>query len=260
LKEVEIFNALTKARMDALELQVTNLGMFQARTWDTFQVVNNHLGRHRKDIHSLTWVDEEMMEKFNVNTSVLCDSLLAIETKIVSMVDKLCHCAAPSPVLGMGMSNSPYELEYADDDTPTKVPVENVSPIPVPSCASLETPQGSGSENIPLLCRDTLHLIEGGEEGNGYIGMLEEVLDELRVLCEVDAKEAMAGPSMDPIEQYVGMVRDFRHQVACQGRRSDPTCGLRCLPGSNCKQQLHRDRKSPVGHSKNAYFCMMIGT
>jgi hypothetical protein len=179
LNEAETFNVSTKARMDALELQVTNLGTFQARTWDTFQVVDNCLGCYRKDICSLTCVDEEMVEKFNVNTGVLCDSLTAIETKIASMADKLCHCATPSPLSGMGTSNSPYKLEYADGDTPTEVPVENASPIPVPSHALLETPQDLGSENIPPLCRDTLHLIEGGEEGNGYIGMSEEVLDRV---------------------------------------------------------------------------------
>jgi hypothetical protein len=46
--------------------------------------------------------DEEMREKFDVNTGVLCDSLSAIEAKIKSMADKLCHCSAPSPLSGIG--------------------------------------------------------------------------------------------------------------------------------------------------------------
>jgi hypothetical protein len=37
---VENFNILTKARMDTLELQITNLGMFDVRTREMFNVVN----------------------------------------------------------------------------------------------------------------------------------------------------------------------------------------------------------------------------
>jgi hypothetical protein len=40
-------------------------------------------------------------------------SLTAIETKIVLMADKLCHCATPSLLSGMGTSNSPYKLEHS---------------------------------------------------------------------------------------------------------------------------------------------------
>jgi hypothetical protein len=235
LHEAENFNVSTKARMDALELQVTNLGTFQARTRDTFQVVDDRLGRHRKELKTLAREDEEMREKFDVNTGVLCDSLSTIETKIASMADKLCHCSAPSPLSGMGTSDSPYELEleYADGDTPTEVPVENTVPLPVPTPSV--APQDSDAENVPPVRRDALRLIEGVEEGDGYIGMSERVLEELRVLCEGDAEEAMsethhdrmmklqaedseepvAGPSrFDPIEEYVGVVRDFRRQVA----------------------------------------------
>jgi hypothetical protein len=262
LHEVENFNVSMRARMDVLELQVTNLGTFQARTWEMFQVVDDRLTCHRKELKSLVRDDEEMREKFDVNTGVLCKSLSTIETKIASMADKLCHCSAPSPLSGMGTSNSPYELEleYADGDTPTAVPVENAVPLPVPTPSV--APQDLNAENIPPVRRDALRLIEGVEEVDGYIGMSEQALDELRVLCEDDAEEAMsethrdrmmklqaedseepvASPlRFDPIEEYVGVVRDFRRQVARQGRRSDPTHGLRCALGSTKEHKL-RDR------------------
>jgi hypothetical protein len=256
LNEVEAFNTSTKARMDVLELQVTNLGTFQAGTQDMFQEVDNHLGRHSKELHSLTRTDEEMAEKFDVNTRVLYDSLSAIETKIASMADKLCNCATPSLLSGMGTSDSPYELEYADGDTPTEVPIENAIPIPVPTPSM--APQDSDAENILPVCRDTLCLIEGVKEGDRYVGMSEQALDELRVLCEADVKEVLlethhdrmmvlqaedseepvAGPSFNPIEEYVGVVRDFRRQVARRDRRSDLTRGLCCVPGSKKEQHL----------------------
>jgi hypothetical protein len=262
LHEVENFNVSTKVRMDALELQVTNLGTFQARTRDTFQVVDNPLNRHRKELKVLAQEDEEMREKFNVNTGVLCDSLSTIETRIALMADKLCHCSAPSPLSGMGTSDSPYqlELEYTDGDTPTKVPVENTVPLPIPTPSV--APQDSDAENVPPVRRDALQLIEGVEEGDRYIGMLERVLEELRVLCKDDAVEAMsethhdrmlklqaedseelvAGLSrFDPVEEYVGVVRDFRRQVARRTRRSDPTRGLRKVPGTKSEQCL-RDK------------------
>jgi hypothetical protein len=162
------------------------------------------------------------------------------------------YATAPLLVLcqGLGTSDSPYELEYADGDTPTEVPLENTVPLPVagPSVG----PQNLDAENVPPVCRDALRLIEGVEEGDGYIGMSEKVLEELRVLCENDAEEAMedthhdrmmalqaedseevvAGPSSDLIERYVGVVRDFRRQVAHRGRRSDLTHGLCKVPGS----------------------------
>jgi hypothetical protein len=135
LHEVENFNISTKTRMDALELQVTNLGAFQAGVRNSFQAVDDRLGCHHRELKSLAQEDEEMAKKFDVNTGVLCNSLSTIETKIASMADKLCHCSAPSPLSGMGTSDSPYqlELEYADGDTPTEVPVENAVPLPVPT-------------------------------------------------------------------------------------------------------------------------------
>jgi hypothetical protein len=98
-----------------------------------------------------------------------------------------------------------------------------------PSLVLLLAPQDLDAENVPPVRRDALRLIEGVEEGDRYIGMSERVLEELRVLCENDAKEAMedthhdrmmalqaedsevpvAGPSTDPVERYVGVVRDF---------------------------------------------------
>jgi hypothetical protein len=207
--------------MDVLELQVTNLGVFQAGVRNTFDKVDSRMACHRRELKVLAREDEEMREKFNVNSGVLCDSLSAIEAKIESMADKLCHCSAPSPLSGKGMSDSPYELEleYADGDTPTEVPLDNTVPLPVAGPSSV-APQDSDAENVPSVHRDALRLIEGVEEGDGYIGMSERVLEELRVLCENDAETAMedthhdrmlalqaedsevavAGPSSDPIE------------------------------------------------------------
>jgi hypothetical protein len=260
LYEAENFNVSTRARMDALELQVTNLGTFQAGVRTTFDEVDRHLARHRRELKTLVQEDEDMAKKFDVNTGVLCDSLSAIEAKIESMVDKLCHCSPKSPLSGKGTSDSPYELEYADGDTPTEVPVENVTPLPVPTPSV--APQDSDAKNAPPVHRDALRLIEGVEEGDGYIGMSERALDELRVLCERDAEDALsethhdqmmelqaadsevpeAGPSRsDPIEEYVGVVRDFRRQVARRTRRSDPTRGLRHPLGSPKEHKL-RDR------------------
>jgi hypothetical protein len=171
----------------------------------------------------------------------------------------LCHCSV-SPLSGKGTSDSPYELEleYADGDTPTEVPLENTVPLPVagPSSAA---PQDSDAENVPPVRRDALRLIEGVEEGDRYIGMSERVLEELRVLCENDAEEAMedthhdrmmalqaedsevpeAGPSTDPTERYIGVVRDSHRQVARRGRRSNPTRGFRKFPGSHKEHKLH---------------------
>jgi hypothetical protein len=131
----------TRARMDALELQVTNLGAFQAGVRTTFDEVDRRISRHRRELKALAQEDEEMQRKFDVNTGVLCDSLSAVEAKIESMVDKLCHCSAPSPLSGQGTSDSPYELEYADEDAPTVVPLENKTPLPVagPSSVLLKT-------------------------------------------------------------------------------------------------------------------------
>jgi hypothetical protein len=258
---VENFNVSMKARMDTLELQVTNLGTFQASVHKTFDEVDRRMARHRRELKVLAQEDEEMREKSDVNTGVLCDSLSAIKAKIESMVDKLCHCSSPSPLSGKGMSDSPYELEleYADRDTPTEVPLENTVPLPVagPSVA----PQDSDAKNVPPIRRDALRLIEGIEEGDGYIGMSERVLEELRVACEADTEEAMldthhdrmmllqaedseevvAGPSTDPIEQYVGVVRDFHRQIARRGRRSDLRRGYRKFPGTKPEPRL-RDR------------------
>jgi hypothetical protein len=95
-------------------------------------------------------------------------------------------------------------------------------------------------------------------EGNGYVTPSDRVLDKLRVLCERDIEEVLsdthhdrmvalqaedleeviAGPSMDLVEQYVGRVRDFHRQVACRGRRSDPTCGLCHTIGSPKEHKL----------------------
>jgi hypothetical protein len=133
-------------------------------------------------------------------------------------------------------------------------------PLPVagPSSAA---PQDSDAENVPPVRRDALRLIEGVEEGDGYIGMSERALEELRVLCEKDAEEAMedthhdrmlllqaedsevpeAGPSSDPVERYIGVVRDSHRQVARRGRRSNPTRGFRKFPGSHKEHKL-RDR------------------
>jgi hypothetical protein len=259
LHEAENFNVSTRARMDVLELQVTNLGAFQSGVRNTFDEVDRRISRHRRELKALAQEDEEVQRKFDVNTSVLCDSISAIEAKIESMVDKLCHCAT-SPLSGKGTSDSPYELEYADGDTPTEVPLENTVPLPIagPSAAA---PQDSGAENAPPVHRDALRLIEGVEEGDRYIGMSERVMEELRVLCENDAKEAMedthhdrmlllqagdsevpeAGPSMDPVERYIGVVRNSHRQVAHRGRRSDPTRGFRKFPGSHKEHKL-RDR------------------
>jgi hypothetical protein len=44
--------------------------------------------------------------------------------------------------------------------------------------------------------------------------MLETHHDRMMALQAEDSEEPVAGPSFDPIERYVGMVRDFRHQVA----------------------------------------------
>jgi hypothetical protein len=144
LHEAENFNVSTKARMDALELQVTNLGAFQAGVRTTFDEVDRRIARHRRELKALAQEDEEMQRKFDVNTSVLCDSISAIEAKIESMVDKLCHCSAPSPLSGKGTSDSPYELEleYADGDTPTEVPLENTVPLPVAG------PSSAGSSRL----------------------------------------------------------------------------------------------------------------
>jgi hypothetical protein len=259
LHEAENFNISSRARMDALKVQVTNLGAFQAGVRTTFDEVDRRIARHRRELKALAQEDEEVQRKFDVNTSVLCDSISAIEARIESMVDKLCHCSVPSPLSGNGTSDSPYELEYADEDTPTEVPSENAVPLPIagPSSAA---PQDSNAENAPPVRRDALRLIEGVEEGDGYIGMSEKVLEELRVLCENDAEEAMenthhdrmllqaedsevpeAGPSTDPVDRYIGVVRDSLRQVARRGRRSDPTRGFRKFPGSHKEHKL-RDR------------------
>jgi hypothetical protein len=260
LHEAENFNVSSRARMDALELQVTNLGAFQAGVRTTFDEVDRRISRHRRELKALTQEDEEMQRKFDVNTGVLCDSLSAVEAKIESMVDKLCHCSVPSPLSGQGTSDSPYELEYADEDAPSVVPLENKTPLPVAGPSSV-APQDSEAENVPPVRRDALRLIEGVEEGDGYVGMSERALDELRVLCEGDAEDAMsethhdrmmklqaedseapeAGPSTDPVERYIGVVRDSHRQVARRGRRSDPTRGFRKRPGSHKEHKL-RDR------------------
>jgi hypothetical protein len=82
LHEVENFNVSMKAGMDTLELQVTNLGTFQASVCKTFDEVDHRMARHCRELKVLAQEDEEMREKSDINTGVLCDSLSAIKAKI----------------------------------------------------------------------------------------------------------------------------------------------------------------------------------
>jgi hypothetical protein len=93
LYKVEAFNMLTKVRMDALKLQVTNAVSFQARARESFQVVDNCLSRHHSDIRRTNHAVNKMVDKFDLNTETLVGNMLTIEGKILLMVDKLCHCA-----------------------------------------------------------------------------------------------------------------------------------------------------------------------
>jgi hypothetical protein len=171
-----------------------------------------------------------------------------------------------------GAVDSPFELEYADEDTLMVYasPVENNSPIPVAVPTPSVTPQDLDAENIHPVPRVALRLIMDAEdEGNGYVEPSDRVLDELRVLCERDAEEVIpethhdrmmalqsedmeVGPLRrcgDLVEDYVQEVHSFCHQAAHRGQKHDPTCGMHRLPGSKSEQHIWRSSygRNPIG-------------
>jgi hypothetical protein len=154
--------------MDTLELQVTNVVSYQARSRESFQEVDGCLDRHHSNIHRTNRAVDKMATKFDMNTETLVGNLTTLEVRINLMVDTLCHCTK-SPLSSQGTVESPYKLEYADDEMLTVygAPSENTTPIPVATPTSSMAPQDSNAENIRSVPCAALHLIMDAEDDTG---------------------------------------------------------------------------------------------
>jgi hypothetical protein len=167
-------------------------------------------------------------QDFNQFRKVNNKAINELEAQVESMTNRLCNCRATSPrLVGHGMGEDPYELEYETDreyvTPPVATPIENVVPIPVPVLALEQSPlPASDQENIPPCCAGSsleshvlVPMIEDipevdkmeEEAAEGRRTRMFDLMKEKTVVCQMCKKSASFKNSYHPYRLLAGQGR-----------------------------------------------------